>query len=216
MSETPDSSVIDGARGLASVLADPRKRRLLSILYEESSPMTVRDLAVRLAAREENATASEVTEDDVHRQLVDLIHRHLPKLDRGGWIERHPEGVVALGEPLFRGAKLPRYPVAGSDIQWEALAALLERPRRQRVVSVIADRDRPLSLDELAEEMADRGSITQSEGEASLDPAATLHHIDLPKLAEEEIIEYDSGEKTITADVSLFPVTGWIGDADSE
>lgn len=74
----------DDYPGRWSILADPRQRRILSILLKKSHPMTERDLSVQLMAEEMGTVPSDVTEDDHRPVQVDLYHRCLPKLEAGG------------------------------------------------------------------------------------------------------------------------------------
>lgn len=192
----------------SSILRDPRQRRILLLLLDSSQPLTERDLSVRLAAREEGVAPSDVTPDDRESIRVDLYHRCLPKLEANGWIERHPKGIFAA-DPLPFGDDDPSFPGLGlSDPDppsEEVIAALLARPPRQDIVSVIASQSQQLTLRELATEL-DQGSYAswkpETNGYAS--PAlGLLHHVELPKLAEVGLIEYDSDEKTITRTPAL-------------
>lgn len=172
--------------------------------------MTVRDLAVRLAADEAGTALTDVAEED-HRPIrVDLYHRCLPKLEALGWIDRRPEGVVAVGGPSLaverasflegRDADRPAEGRTDARPAPEAMDALLARPRRRVLVSILAERGRRLSLAELATELAerDRASRTPERDEDETSVRRTLHHVDLPRLAEAGLIEYDHDERTIT------------------
>lgn len=197
----------------STILADPRQRRVLSILLDQSHPMTDRDLAVQLAAREAG-TPSDVTEKDHQPIRVDLHHRCLPKLEAVGWIERHPEGVVAAEQLSFGDTDLSVADLRDPDHpSWEAVAALLARPRRQDLVSIIAGQRRPFALEELATELASRGypSWTTDEGRDESTLRSMLHHVDLPRLAAVGLIEYDRDEKTITCNRSLMTLVNRTG-----
>lgn len=196
----------DDSLEISSILGDPRQRRLLAILLDQSSPMTDRDLSVQLAAQETGTAPSDVTEEDYQPIQVDLHHRCLPKLEAVGWIERHPEGVIAAEalsfwdeEPMLPDLRDPDHS------SWEAVAALLARPRRQYLVSIIAGQRHHLTLEELATELAEYGHASwateQHEDEPTL--RSMLYHVDLPRLAEVGLIEYDRDEKTIARTRSL-------------
>lgn len=200
----------NGSLEAVSALGDPRQRRILSVLQDRASPMTVRDLAVRLAAEEAGTAVTDVTEED-HRPIrVDLHHRCLPKLEALGWIDRRPEGVVAVGGPslavergsLLEGRDADKPDGRPDDARPapEAIDALLARPRRRELVSILAEYDRRLSLAELATELAEhrRDSRTRERDEDETSVRCTLHHVDLPRLAEAGLIEYDHDERTIT------------------
>lgn len=190
----------------STILADPRQRQILSILLDQSHPLTDRDLAVQLAARETGTPPSDVTEKDHQPIRVDLHHRCLPKLEAAGWIERHPEGVVAAEQLSFGDTDLSVADLQDPDhTSWEAVAALLARPRRQDLVSIIAGQRRLVALEELATELASRGypSWTTDVGRDESTILGMLHHVDLPKLAAVGLIEYDHDEKTVTCNRSL-------------
>lgn len=185
----------------ASILGDRRQRRLLDILRDRSLPLTERGLAVELAAREEDKPPADVTTEERRQRQLRLHHQDLPEFEAAGLIERRPDGVVSteqfpLPEP---NPPLPHIPGL-DDPSGEELATLLSRPRRQDVVSLVVERDRPLALDEIAAELATSERRTASADdpvdESSL--RITLHHVDLPKLDDIGLIEYDSDEKTVS------------------
>lgn len=195
----------DGFLEQSSILDDSRQRCILSILLEHSHPMTDRDLAVQIAAREAGTTPSDLTEEDYGAIQADLHHRCLPKLEAVGWIERRPEGIVA-SESLSSGKADPSLlslEDADADVRWEQLAAVLARPHRKYLLSILVRKDRPLSLEELAGEVAayehPRWTIDGDEETLSV----ALHHVDLPALEAVGLLRYDPDEKTITRDPAL-------------
>lgn len=196
----------DNSLDISSILGDPRQRRLLAILLEQSHPLTARDLSVQLAAQETGTAPSYVPEGDRQSIQMDLHHRCLPKLEAVGWIERHPEGVIAA-EPLSFWDEEPMLPDLRDPehSSWEAVAALLARPRRQDLVSIIAGQRHRLTLEELATELAECSHASWATERYDDDPTlqSMLYHVDLPRLAEVGLIEYDRDEKTITSTCSL-------------
>lgn len=184
----------------SSILVDARHRQLLAAIQGGSAPLTERDLAVHLAAQEADKSPSAVTKRERKEAQIALHHRYLPKMDQAGLIERQGDGYVATGqlplEDLDR--ELPRTDDPGVQ-SWEALGALLARPRRQDIVSILADRRDPITLEDLASEVAqDQRSRTTDGGEAVPGLQATLHHVDLPTLDDVGLIDYDREKKTIT------------------
>lgn len=193
----------DGFLEQSSILDDSRQRCILSILLEHSHPMTGRDLAVQIAAREAGTTPSDVTEEDPDGIQTDLHHRCLPKLEAVGWIERRPEGIVA-SESLSSGkADLSLLSLDDADVRWEQLAAVLARPHRKHLLSILVRKDPPLSLEELAVELAayehPRWTIDGDEETLSV----ALHHVDLPTLEAVGLLRYDPDERTITRNHAL-------------
>lgn len=205
-------SVGDDSPILSSILADPRQRRILALLLEQPHPLTDRDLAVQLAAREAEKPPSDVAEEDLQQILVELYHWYLPELQKTGWIDRHPEGIVTTEQFPFGDADSSLPPLQDPEVPWEALATLLARPRRGHIVSILARQDQSLSLEKLAARLAayERISGTAERGDSAL--SGTLHHVDLPRLDEVGLIEYDPEENTITRERDLTQIVDWIDD----
>jgi hypothetical protein len=189
-----------------SVLTDTRHRKVLSILLDQTHPLTERDLSLQVAARETGKEPAEVAVEEHETIQVDLYHRCLPKLEAAGWIERSPEGVITT-ESLVSWDENSSAP----DLQnpehpfWEAVSTLFARPRRMELVSIIANQPPNLSLEELATELEEWGPDSRTAEQRESEPAllSTLHHLDLPELAEAGLIEYDHDEKTITRTPTL-------------
>lgn len=182
------------------ILADRRQRALLARLLEAGGPLTERDLAVGIATRELGRSPSDMTEADLRQFRANLHHRYLPKLEEIGWIERTPEGVVATERLSFERTRLSLPAVDADDgSTWDALATLLGRPQRRDVVALVADRDRPISLDRLADELAapERRARVPDGAERRSTLAVTLHHVDLPKLSAVGFVDYDADAKLV-------------------
>jgi DNA-binding transcriptional ArsR family regulator len=179
----------DGVRP-SSVLVDPRQRRILSLLLDASGPVTVDELAARLTATEEEMP---------DRQLqIDLHHRCLPRLEEIGWIEWDGSKGVTV-ESLPFGTEATSLPPldALDDQSWTAIGVLLGCPRRRELLSTIVEQRHQLTIDELTTALTARNHTVWDEYEE-----ATIHvmlyHIDLPKLADVGLIEYNPDEQWIT------------------
>lgn len=200
----------DDDRGLSSILADSRQRQILSILLDRSHPTAERDLCLQVTAQETGKEPAEVTEEEHEPIHVDLHHRCLPKLEAAEWIERYPEGVTITESFLSWNENSSSPDLQDPDHPfWEPVSALLARPRRKELISIIADQPQQFSLTELATELEERGPgpYTNGQRENELAPINTLHHLDLPKLAEVGLIEYDHDEKTIARSSVLMALT---------
>lgn len=195
MSDHPLRGGEDGA-DRSSVLTDPRQRQILATLAERSHPMTVRDLAVHLAAQAADTTPAAVTDEQCRRVRIDLHHRCLPKLNAAGWINRRPDGVVATGSPPVDDAMFREL----REYDCEIVRALYTRPRRRDVLSVVDSADGSLTVRELATELADcdqsQWRTERYQDERTL--REMLHHVDLPKLSELGLLSYDAAAKTTT------------------
>nr|WP_227380346.1 hypothetical protein [Haladaptatus halobius] len=180
--------------------------------------MTERDLAVQLTAQETEQSPSDLTEEDYQQIQMTLYHYCLPKLEATGWIERQPEGIIATERLFFEQTELSLPDIDDPDLpSWEALAPLLARPRRQHVASIIADYNQSLTLDELGTALTTSDHTTWEAEDGGNEPTllVTLHHVDLPKLEEVGLIEYDSDEKTITQQRSLRTFVDWMDNSSS-
>lgn len=209
-----------GSRRQCSVLGDQRQRRVLSILLDRSRPMSVQDLAVRLAAHEADTAPSTVPEEDLRRMRIELHHRCLPVMEAAGVIERHPEGLIADEPRFFRNADISASELTEHDQRfWEAVGTILPSARRRAVMTIVADRRFPLTLEELAKELVDSSYATQPESrETHSSLVVKLYHVDLPKLAEIGVIEFDPEEKTVASTprgVSIVDRLG-LGDGNLE
>lgn len=65
------------------LLSKQRRRQLIKILHESSTPLTAIELAKRIAAREgENPTT-----DDLRTIHLSLYHNHIPRLEEADVVE---------------------------------------------------------------------------------------------------------------------------------
>jgi hypothetical protein len=181
----------------SSIIGDRRQRRILSLLLDRDHPMTERELGVRLATLEDGVEPSDVTESTLDSIRIDLHHRCLPQQTAVGWIERRPDGVVIDERPSFESAKLsPPDLRAPEDPTWDAVSVLLARPYRQDIASLLVDRHRDTALTELTTELRGRRPPTHPDDDRAL--RVSLHHVDLPTLADAELVAYDPAERTVT------------------
>lgn len=201
----------------SAILADPRQRRILALLREQSDPIPEQDLASYLAAREAETSPAAVTEHAHQRIQIDLFHRSLPELEGAGWIERRPAGVVLAEQLPVERMDFWLSRLDDPDVPWDALAALAH-PRRQHIVSIIAEHTQPLSLDEFGAALMAFQPSRPVDGHDVDDKStllAMLHHNDLPTLEEVGLIEYDRDTKTITRAHSLTKVSDWLDTAST-
>ena len=187
----------------SSILGNPRQRLIFSILLEHTQPLTDRDLAVKIAARETDTSPSDMTGNDYQSILVDLHHRCLPKLEAVGYVERHAEGIIAAEPPSFGEGDLSLPPLDAPDVRWEQLTAILSRPHRKDVLSVLAREDRPLTLEELSVKLAAHDPFCRTIDKDEKNLSIILHHVDLPALEEAGLLRYDPDEEMITRDPAL-------------
>jgi hypothetical protein len=78
----------DGNRAhLLDLVGNRRRRRLLSLLWEEDGAWTVEELATRLATAESDAATETPPEERLEAVRIELYHTHLPKLAELGVVE---------------------------------------------------------------------------------------------------------------------------------
>ncbi|MEF8820670.1 MAG: hypothetical protein V5A52_00185 [Halovenus sp.] len=180
----------DGGAHPSSVVADPRQRQILSLLQDASGPVGIDELARRLAATEDETTE--------RRLQIDLYHRCLPKLEEIGWIEWDSSKGVTVGSLPFGHGTSPLPALEELDDQsWRAIGALLRCPRRRALLSTIVEKHHQLTVDELTAEL-EKSSHTMWREYDETTIHVLLHHVDLPRLADVGLIEYDTDEKWLT------------------
>lgn len=184
----------------STIFTDPRQRQAFYLLSDSPEPMTERDLAVQIAEQETAKSPSSLTTGDLEGIRGDLRHRCLPKLEAIGWIKRQPVGIVPTEAIAVarQNVALP-WNAAHPESIWEALGALVARPRRQVIASALAGQSQPMTIRALHEairpifESTDR--VATRSGEHPL--MGILHHVDLPKLETVGLVEYDRAAKTV-------------------
>lgn len=81
--ESEPQSRPTGAQSLDAaftLLKDPRRRHLVSILADRVAPVSLSELAAAVAARESETDPDEVSAETVDAVAATLHHKHLPRL----------------------------------------------------------------------------------------------------------------------------------------
>lgn len=73
---------------------------------------------------------------------------------------------------------------------------LLSDRHRREVLSILAEFDRPMDLAELGDEIA-RGESDSDRCEGINRVAVSLYHVHAPKLADENLVEFDPAARTV-------------------
>ncbi|MFC7020555.1 MULTISPECIES: DUF7344 domain-containing protein [Haloarcula] len=192
---------------ISDILSDMRHRRILSLVANEPGSMTESDLAIQLAALEEQRPPGRVTDDERERRRIDLYHCHLPKLESAELVVRTADGVRLV--PRFPvdlealGVSLPS-PDRPEDPQWDVVAVFVARPYRREIVELVADRTEPTSLEELSEQLVAEGAHGAVGSPDTL--RLRLHHVDLPKLDAVDVLSYDARENQVRTGRALTAV----------
>lgn len=79
----PDDPALDT---VFEALSHRRRRYVLECLPEVTAPIPLRALAEAVADRENEAPATEISEEEILERRISLEHRHLPKLVDAGLI----------------------------------------------------------------------------------------------------------------------------------
>lgn len=82
------------------ILQTSRRRHVLRHLRRAGEPMTLRDLAERIAAREHETTVENLTSDQRQRVYISLYQSHLPKLDTRGIVDYDKDRGIVESTPL--------------------------------------------------------------------------------------------------------------------
>lgn len=204
MASRTQTSRIDNHSAYTRILNN-RQYRLTLYQLLEHGPLSEQTLARRLAASQwmRPRGKDELSESAQSSVLMQLRHRILPQLASVGWITRC-SGRVAIDttvslDPLDISATALRKP---DDPAWEAEAAILGQPYLKSVVTITATTTLPLTLDELVSELQARGNL----GEYTPPKLRMrLHHIDLPKLDDVDVLSYSADRRAITADGPVVP-----------
>jgi len=130
-----------------------------------------------------------------HEVRLSLVHNHLPRLEDAGIVDWTDAGVALVDEPPVRPTDLSILLETCEDENAEELLETLVDPVRMRILSVLEDGDRRLSLEQLATQLsADAGGPFCDADRA----AVALHHSHLPAMADVGVISYDHDSKLIT------------------
>lgn len=92
---------LEGRSSMASsrllrTLSNPRRRLIVSLLATHEAPMSVAELARRVAAEERSADPESLSGTEIDHVRVSFVHSHLPALSSAGLIEYdESRGVVA-------------------------------------------------------------------------------------------------------------------------
>lgn len=193
---------------VCTALSDRYRRYALAHLHERDQPASTEELATQVAAIDLDKPLREVTEDERRQMVAELHHVHLPKLEDLGLVQLKGEDRVVMAD-----APAGMWPnlwdlIEGTDQEREEelnrIFEALSDSTRRSMLAVLEERgeesDR-LSAEEVARAVIERDHADDPEpGDApDIDRfLMSLHHQHLPKLAEADIITYDSDELTLT------------------
>lgn len=186
------------------VLADPRRRYLLSTLQDRSDPLALETLATEVTVAEQDSQI--VTDDQVRPVHVELVHSHVPRLLDVGLLTEVTDGtdggrrtLTLADHPLLEidwVTRLLENPAVGPACDEDELNRTLEvlvPVRRRAICLVLARRRDDLTVADLAATLVTaRDDAELVDGDES-QVETRLVHDDLPALADAGLLEYDRG-----------------------
>lgn len=194
MSDQPRTSTKRPRTGSLDCLTVDRRRRLLRVLAERSSTVTVRTLATEVVASDRDGQTESIPEADVERVRLRLHHVDLPKLADAGLVAWDEDaGTVAARDHPLRDDPLFEYLLGITD---DERAAVLADERYREILTAFGRRTDRLSRSELARIMVASDDETATDAAESLE--VDLHHTRLPKLAEAGLVDYDLDAAEVT------------------
>jgi DNA-binding phage protein len=192
--ETPGSTS-DLERSVLYHCARAERRAVLQSLADEEQ-LSLTDLATAVATRIADASTPHCRKPSADHVATSLYHAHLHPLAEAGLIERADDSTVALAGSV--DPTVVEDLIRAGDGDWEALEAILGTERRQRVVTALASADGAMPRTRLAETLAAMaGPTTDGPGAVVDSMDVSLHHVDLPALADAGVVTYDVDEENV-------------------
>ncbi|AQL44065.1 hypothetical protein BV210_15745 [Halorientalis sp. IM1011] len=167
---------------LFTVLADSRRRRILSLLDERRGGVTEPELATLVASEEADVPLRTVSDDQHERALVRLQHDHLPALESAGLVDRSGTTVrTAYRTEVGRGIVERILDIDGSPADTMTTLDLLASEHRRLVIQYLRA-EGEATVDDLVSAISET-----SDRNARI----SLLHTHLPKLADAGVIADD-------------------------
>lgn len=113
--EATDEISSDVVYGL---LADKRRRYTIHHMKQVEGPVSVGDLAERVAAWENGKTIDEITSKERKRVYISLYQSHLPTLDKEGVVDYDEERRVVSLSPSMVGREIYLEVVPKGSLPW--------------------------------------------------------------------------------------------------
>lgn len=177
------------------VFRHPRRLRILEILGTYRTRLSLTELTTEIIDREEPDVPAGQARYEIR---TNLVHNHLPRLADHGIVTFDTEsGVELADQPPVHPTELSGLLELCNSEACEDLLEAIVHPVRLRIVSMIAETNRPLSLERLAAELVDCDAGSFSDPERA---AISLHHTHLPMLADVGVLEFDADSGQIVPD----------------
>ncbi|XVH33232.1 DUF7344 domain-containing protein (plasmid) [Haloferacaceae archaeon DSL9] len=190
---------------LFTCFASGDRRRLLGIVHEREptrESLTRRELAAALVSDVHERSEDRERAENLRRTLALLHHAHLPRLAHVGLIDYDPDrdSISAADHPAFRDSGLlavMRGETGSGSDSLDALFGTLADAGRRTILDVLSHQFGPIHTDTLAREIGAKERGTSESAVSDEDVRrilVRLRHVQLPHLAEAELIKYDGKE----------------------
>lgn len=201
MSERADVPVgVVRPAGVARALRSPVRRLALAVVLDRGGPVAVGALPDAIVAR---AGRADVGDLPGRRELRrSLHHRHLPTLATVDLVEWTAGGeeVRPGSHGLLSGSILDPARLCRDAGRWQAFAAVHGEPRRRIVLATLRECTLPIGVSPLARVVAaERVGELAPGAPVFADVATRLHHVDLPLLAEADVLTYDATKNLVVS-----------------
>ncbi|QLK25010.1 hypothetical protein HYG81_12955 [Natrinema zhouii] len=100
--DEPDASA-ETLDDVFALLADQRRRLLLSVMHTYSEELTLPDAAEEVAIRETGHKVADISPERVQEVYLSLYHDHLPRLVDAGLLEYDQERDLVTPDGVYRG-----------------------------------------------------------------------------------------------------------------
>ena len=185
---------MDDIDALIEALTNSRRRHVLALLADADRPIPASELARQFVAAEHEVHPADVTERQYDRARVSLRHVILPALVEDGLIVR---GTGGEGIELVKPRPIETLLGTHDDVPRTELAALGDEHRRE-IVTVLRERETPIGMMKLAEELTLRRNERETAPDAPVDAiVVSLYHQHLPTLADAGVVSFDASEKIV-------------------
>lgn len=177
-------------------LSHGRRRHTMAVLLARSTPVTERELASELAESTPAGSGRAVSRGEAR---INLRHVDLPKLADAGLLSwNEADGTVTSCDHLALDDTTLERVIETEAGRVDGPATNVLNQRRRTVLAVLESRNGSRDRAELAGEVAAREAEGEPSTEAVEEVAVRLHHVDLPKLDEAGLVEYDADDGTVS------------------
>ena len=180
---------------LYRVLADERRRTVLTVLCQSDTPTSESDIAQLVVDRKTANSKTAVA--TAHRDHVEisLHHLHLPRIEAAGLIERTDDGhIVCTEHPFWTDSDVRKFLTQDHAVPATTTATLdvLADDRRRAILTLLEDQQE-LTVEEIAEKLAETPLPVQELPNLTVE----LVHHHIPKLEDAGVVVVDSTGESV-------------------